>query len=154
MIKKIHHAAYRCKNSKETQEFYEGFLKLKLQDAFEINSTKTGRETKVLHTFFALEDGSCIAFFEDPSTPFEFKKQRDFDLHIAFEVSKDHLLMMLQKAKDLGKEVRGISDHGNFHSIYFRDPNGYVVELAAVVKDDVLSNPQDVLDNWNKSMEA
>ena len=26
-------------------------------------------------------------------------------------------------------------DHGFIHSIYFRDPNGYVVELAAPVAD-------------------
>jgi catechol-2,3-dioxygenase len=28
-------------------------------------------------------------------------------------------------------EPRGISDHGFIDSIYFRDPNGYVIELAA-----------------------
>ena len=27
--------------------------------------------------------------------------------------------------------TRGISDHGFISSIYFRDPNGYVVELTA-----------------------
>ena len=37
-------------------------------------------------------------------------------------------------AKHAGKnrrEVRGISDPGFCRSIYFRDPNGYVIELAA-----------------------
>ena len=33
------------------------------------------------------KDSSAIAFFEDPFSPFKFKKQRDFDLHIAFEVT-------------------------------------------------------------------
>ena len=28
-----------------------------------------------------------------------------------------------------GIETRGISDHGFIDSIYFRDPNGYVIEL-------------------------
>jgi catechol-2,3-dioxygenase len=28
-------------------------------------------------------------------------------------------------------EARGIIDHGFIHSIYFRDPNGYVIELTA-----------------------
>jgi catechol-2,3-dioxygenase len=28
-------------------------------------------------------------------------------------------------------ETRGISDHGFIDSIYFRDPNGYVIELTA-----------------------
>ena len=30
-----------------------------------------------------------------------------------------------------GIDTRGISDHGFIDSIYFRDPNGYVIELTA-----------------------
>ena len=66
MIKKLHHAAYRCKNSEETRKFYEDFLGLRLVSAFEINETKTGRKTSVLHSFYEMEDKSCIAFFEAP----------------------------------------------------------------------------------------
>jgi catechol-2,3-dioxygenase len=38
---------------------------------------------------------------------------------------------MMQKGEALGIETRGISDHNFIDSIYFRDPNGYVIELAA-----------------------
>ena len=38
---------------------------------------------------------------------------------------------MMAKARAAEMEVRGISDHGFIHSIYFRDPDGYVVELTA-----------------------
>ena len=38
---------------------------------------------------------------------------------------------MFDKGKMNNIETRGISDHGFISSIYFRDPNGYVVELAA-----------------------
>ena len=38
---------------------------------------------------------------------------------------------MLAKGKAQGIETRGIIDHGFIHSIYFRDPNGYVIELTA-----------------------
>jgi len=38
---------------------------------------------------------------------------------------------MFAKGKEAGVHTRGIADHGFVHSIYFRDPNGYVVELAA-----------------------
>jgi catechol-2,3-dioxygenase len=38
---------------------------------------------------------------------------------------------MLEKGKAAGIESRGISDHDFIHSIYFRDPNGYVIELTA-----------------------
>ena len=131
MIKGLHHNAYRCRDSEETRRFYEDFLGLPLADAFEITETKTGRRASVLHSFYRLDDGSYLAFFEAPGNPFEFKAQHDYDLHIALEVDPDSLRVMLEKGKAAGIETRGVADHGFVHSIYFRDPNGYVIELAA-----------------------
>lgn len=133
MIKGLHHNAYRCRDSEETRKFYEDFLGLPLLHAFVIDTTITGRPSKVLHSFFQMGDGSFLAFFEEPDAPFEFKDQRDFDLHIALEVSHDELLAMKVKGEEAGIETRGISDHGFIRSIYFRDPNGYVIELTARV---------------------
>jgi catechol 2,3-dioxygenase-like lactoylglutathione lyase family enzyme len=130
-ITRLHHAAYRCRDSEETRAFYEDFLGLPLSHALPIGETKSGRAARVLHTFFRMGDGSCLAFFEEPDVPFDFKAQRDFDLHIALEVSRETLLEMFEKGKAAGIETRGISDHGFIESIYFRDPNGYVIELAA-----------------------
>jgi len=131
VIKGLHHNAYRCRNSEETRRFYEDFLGLPLVHTLRISETKSGRQTDTLHTFYAMDDGSCLAFFEAPDMPFEFKDQKDFDLHIALEVTHDDMLAMMKKGKAAGKEVRGISDHGFIDSIYFRDPNGYVIELTA-----------------------
>jgi catechol-2,3-dioxygenase len=122
----------------------------------EIKQTITGRQTGagVLHTFFQLDDGSCLAFFEAPDMPFEFKDQHDFDLHIALEVEPDVLDRMFAKGKAEGREVRGVSDHKFIRSIYFRDPNGYVIELAAKVPgtesamDPKLSHARDILNDW------
>ncbi len=130
-IKGLHHNAYRCRDSEETRKFYEDFLGLPLANAFEIKETKSGRKTSVLHSFYQMDDGSFLAFFEAPDQPFEFKDQHDYDLHIALEVDNDVLHEMFAKGKNAGIETRGISDHGFLHSIYFRDPNGYVIELAA-----------------------
>ena len=131
MIKGLHHNAYRCRDSEETRRFYEDFLGLPLAEAFEIKETKSGRKTSVLHSFYQLDDGSYLAFFEAPDMPFEFKAQHDFDLHIALEVGDEVLQPMLDKGKAAGIETRGISEHGILRSIYFRDPNGYVIELTA-----------------------
>ncbi len=134
MLKKLHHNAYRCRNSEETRKFYEEFLGLPLACTLEISETKTGRKTDTLHTFYRLDDGSYLAFFEAPDMPFEFKRQHDYDLHIALEVDEPVLEPMMAKGKARGIETRGVSDHGFIHSIYFRDPNGYVIELTAVPK--------------------
>ncbi len=137
MIKGLHHNAYRCRDTEETRAFYEDFLGLPLADAFEIYESKTGRETKALHSFFELGDGSYLAFFEVPDTPFDFKEQHDYDLHIALEVDAETLMVMFEKGKSEGLETRGVADHGFIHSIYFRDPNGYVIELTAPTENAV-----------------
>jgi catechol 2,3-dioxygenase-like lactoylglutathione lyase family enzyme len=156
MIKGLHHNAYRCRDSEETRKFYEDFLGLPLVNAFKIDTTMTGRKTGagVLHSFFQLDDSSCLAFFEAPDMPFEFKDQHDFDLHIALEVEPDALDKMFAKGKAEGREVRGVSDHKFIRSIYFRDPNGYVIELTAKVPgmerdmDPKQNHARDILNGW------
>jgi catechol 2,3-dioxygenase-like lactoylglutathione lyase family enzyme len=159
MIKGLHHSAYRCKDSEETRKFYEDFLGLPLVNAFEITETKSGRETHVLHSFYKMGDGSCLAFFEVPGDEgknFEFKKQHDYDLHMAVEVERGALEPMMAKAKAAGIEVRGIADHKMIDSIYFRDPNGYVIELTAKRPDhDAQMDPakneaRKHLDTWQR----
>ncbi len=66
------------------------------------------------------------------------------------------LTRVRERAQAAGIEVRGISDHGFIHSIYLRDPNGYVVELAARVPDDVSMDPhlndaRGVLQRWREA---
>ncbi|MEE9318791.1 MAG: VOC family protein [Rhodospirillales bacterium] len=160
MIKGLHHNAYRCRDSEETRKFYEDFLGLPLVGSLEIGETKTGRETAVLHTFYRMDDGSCLAFFEAPEQPFEFKEQHDFDLHIALEVTPDDLEAMLEKGKAEGIDTRGVTDHEFVHSIYFRDPNGYVIELTAKTPahdsflDPATNGARDILDRWQDSKPA
>ena len=157
MIKKLHHNAYRCRDAEETRRFYQDFLGLPLVNAFEITETKTGRTTKALHLFFALDDGSCLAFFEVPDQAFEFKVQHDYDLHIALEVDRPTLEPWIEKGKAAGIEVRGIADHKFIDSIYFRDPNGYVIELTAKrphhdeAMDPVKNEARAKLDAWQSS---
>lgn len=142
MIKGLHHNAYRCRDSEETRQFYEDFLGLPLCAALELRESKTGRAVEALHTFYRLDDGSYLAFFEVPEQPFDFKQQHDFDLHIALEVPRDRLEPMLAKGRSAGIESRGVADHEFIESIYFRDPNGYVIELTARRNDhDVRMDP-------------
>jgi catechol-2,3-dioxygenase len=101
-----------------------------------------------------MDDGSYLAFFEAPDMPFEFKTQHDYDLHIALEVKPEVLEPMMAKGKAAGIETRGISDHGFIHSIYFRDPNGYVIELTARMPnharamDPATNEARAKLDRW------
>ena len=107
-----------------------------------------------------MDDGSFLAFFEVPGMPFEFKKQHDFDLHIALEVDAKTLDAMFAKGKAADIETRGISDHDFFRSIYFRDPNGYVIELTMRVQekegmlDPKTNGARAKLDAWQAAKHA
>lgn len=157
MIQGLHHNAYRCRDSEETRRFYEDFLGLPLVHAFEIHETKTGRETRVLHSFYQMQDGSCLAFFEVPGKPFDFKKQHDYDLHIALQVEREAMMTLYQAGKDARIETRGVADHKFIESIYFRDPNGYVIELTAPTPEaeDILTegrkSAHSVLRTWQET---
>ena len=90
-----------------------------------------------------------------PGLAFDFKEQNALDLHIALGVEPDTFESMLQKAKAEGREVRGPVDHGFVRSIYFRDPNGYVIELTAStgthgeMMDPAISKPHAALERWH-----
>lgn len=147
-VKGLHHNAYRCRDSEETRAWYEEFLGLPLVSAFEI------QDGKALHTFFQMKDGSCLAFFEAPDRPFDFKQQDGLDLHIALAVDNDVFDRMLEQGRAWRIEMRGPVDHGFCRSIYFRDPNGYIVELTAdtgvhqEMMDPVMSKPHEALARW------
>ena len=160
MIRKLHHNAYRCRDSEATRRFYEEFLGLPLSGTLWIKETKSGRKTDTLHTFYRLGDGSYLAFFEAPDMAFDFKVQHDYDLHIALEVEREALEPWLAKGKAAGIESRGVIDHGFIHSIYFRDPNGYVIELTAKTPshardmDPASNGARARLDEWSAARRA
>ena len=64
------------------------------------------------------------------------------------------LQRMFAKGKAAGIHTRGIANHGFVQSIYFRDPNGYVIELTSKLPghdkalDRTLNNARGKLDAW------
>lgn len=137
LIKKLHHAAFRCKDARETVNFYTQMLGLKFIHAMgEDHVPSTGQYSPHIHIFLEMEDGSCIAFFECPMDPGE-PSGRDpqtpgWIQHFAFQVKDEATL--LQAKSDLqsrGLEVIGPVNHDDFLlSIYFFDPSGHRLELS------------------------
>lgn len=160
MTTRLHHMAFRCRDTEETRAFYEEVIGLPLAAAMPIEATATGRPVRVLHSFFALRDGSFVAFFEAPDAPFDFVDRHDFDLHLALEAQPEDVERATAEARRRGLEVRGPSDHGMISSTYFRDPNGYVVELAvktaahADFDRDEPARARAILDDWTRRRAA
>ena len=137
----LHHAAYRCRDARETCDFYEGVLGFPLAQALDIDRhPTTGESVHYMHVFFDIgshDPGSpnYIAFFEvhdHPGDDFDFKRQWGMDLHFAMSV-RDHADLEAWRARLVarGVAVEGPIDHGVCTSIYFHDPNGYRLEFAA-----------------------
>ena len=133
-IKKIHHVAYRCRNAKETVEFYQKMLDMDFMLVFaEEKAPSTKEPDPYMHVFLDAGMGNVLAFFELPDSP---EMGRDINTpewvqHIAFEVADmKSLLNTKLKVEATGLEVLGPIDHGIFKSIYFFDPSGHRLELA------------------------
>ena len=133
-IEKIHHVAYRCRDAKETVEWYGKNLGMDFKLAIaEDHVPSTHEPDPYMHVFLDAGDGNVLAFFElptkppmgsDPNTP-------KWVQHIAFKVKdRDTLLAYKARLEGNGIEVLGVTDHSIFHSIYFFDPNGHRLELA------------------------
>lgn len=134
-LKRIHHVAYRCHDAKETVEFYQRVLNMDFQLAIaenEVPSTKA--PDPYMHVFLDAGMGNVLAFFELPNSPTMGRDEQTplWVQHIAFEVdSIEALLEGKAHIEEQGIEVLGPVNHGIFKSIYFFDPNGHRIELAA-----------------------
>ena len=134
-LKRIHHVAYRCHDAKETVEFYQRVLNMDFQLAIaenEVPSTKA--PDPYMHVFLDAGMGNVLAFFELPNSPTMGRDEQTplWVQHIAFEVdSIEALLKGKTHIESQGIEVLGPVNHGIFKSIYFFDPNGHRIELAA-----------------------
>jgi catechol 2,3-dioxygenase-like lactoylglutathione lyase family enzyme len=162
-LKRIHHVAYRCRDAKETVEFYQRVLDMDFLLAIaedEVPSTK--EPDPYMHVFLDAGMGNVLAFFEIPNSP---EMGRDPNTpawvqHIAFEVeSMDELMRLKKKAEDEGLEVVGPTDHTLFQSIYFFDPNGHRLEIAAnTASDEMLERLREVapamLEEWSQTKRA
>ena len=162
-ISRIHHAAYRCKDAKETVEWYAKNLNMDFVLAIAedlVPSTKA--PDPYMHIFLDAGGGNVLAFFELPNSP-EMGRDENTPAwvqHIALEVdSMETLLAAKAKLEANGVEVLGPTNHTIFKSIYFFDPNGHRLELATNTGTPEMYKTLDevkwdMLNEWSKTKRA
>ena len=115
-----------------------------------------------MHIFLDAGNGNILAFFELPNQPEMGRDENtpQWVQHLAFRVP-DEAALLAAKAhiEAQGIDVLGPTHHGIFKSIYFFDPNGHRVELAADIgTDEQYAELKRVapmmLDEWSETKKA
>ena len=162
-IRKIHHVAYRCKDAKTTVEWYQKHLGMNFVLAIaEDQVPSTHAPDPYMHLFMDAGGGNILAFFELPNAPEMGRDPNtpEWVQHIALEVGT---VAELEAAKErleaAGVPVIGITDHTIFKSIYFFDPNGHRLELAADTATPEMMSALDkvkreMLEEWSRTKKA
>ncbi len=159
----IHHVAYRCIDAKETVEFYQHFLNMEFLLAIaedQVPSTKA--EDPYMHVFLDAGNNNVLAFFELPNSPLMGRDSNtpEWVQHIAFQVADiESLLDTKELLENAGIDVIGPTDHTIFKSIYFFDPNGHRIELAANTQlpgmlEELKRVAPAMLEEWSQTKKA
>jgi len=162
-IQGFHHVAYRCKDARETVEFYNGILGMDFQLAIaEDHVPSTGAYDPYMHIFLDAGNNNVLAFFELPEQP-EMGRDENTPVwvqHIAMRLeSLDKLLETKEYLESKGIDVLGPTHHGIFKSIYFFDPNGHRLELVADIGTpeqmaELKTVAPDMLKEWSETKKA
>jgi lactoylglutathione lyase len=163
LIQKVHHVAYRCVDAKQTVEWYEKNLDMRFVLAIaEDRVPSTLAPDPYMHVFLDAGDGNILAFFELP-TQLPMDRDRNTPTwvqHLALKVdSVETLLKTKARLEAAGIEVIGPTDHTIFKSIYFFDPNGHRLELAADTGTPEMMRKLDavkreMLEEWSQTKRA
>lgn len=163
MLQGVHHVAYRCKDAKETVEFYKQTLGMDFLLAISEDFVPSTKEPDpYMHIFLDAGNGNVLAFFEVPNSKPMGRDENTpaWVQHIAFKVKDmDTLLAAKEKLERLGLSVLGPVNHELFHSIYFHDPSGHRLELAAdTATPAMLKELRDVapamIEEWSRTKRA
>ena len=144
MIRGLHHNAYRCRDSEETRRSTRTFSDCRSPAHWKSTRRKpaAGRAACCIRS---------IVWTTAPISP-SSKHQRwrssssrsTISICTSRSKSRRRICRRCSQRAGAGYRDTGVSDHGFLHSIYFRDPNGYVIELTAkLAGHDAEMDPED-----------
>ena len=133
---RLHHHATVTDDQEATRQFYEDVIGMPLVATWTEADVLFGAERVYCHTFYALADGSSLAFFQfaDQADQEFFKTQINFTpfRHIALAVDQETQDGIKKRIADAGYEEPDtfVLDHGYCVSLYVTDPNGLLLEFT------------------------
>jgi catechol 2,3-dioxygenase-like lactoylglutathione lyase family enzyme len=132
----VHHTARPTWKLRETVEFYRDMLELPLIHCVSARGWGPADHPDFLHFFFDSGAGSTIAFFYymGHGQPEHLVHRPKFDndaIHTAWRVeTEEELSAWRARLERNGVKVLFRVEHEVVESFYFRDPNGYFLEIG------------------------
>jgi glyoxylase I family protein len=133
---RLHHHATVTDDQEANRVFYEDIIGLPLVATWAETDVLFGAERTYCHTFYALQDGSAMAFFQfaDPADQELFKTSINFSpfRHISLAVDSDSQDAIKKRIADAGytEPDTFVLNHGYCVSLYVTDPNGLLLEFS------------------------
>jgi glyoxalase family protein len=127
-IQGIHHITLVCSNAQRTVDFYTRVLGQRL-----VKKTVNFDDPGSYHLYFGDElgrPGSAITFFEWPGAPHGYPGVGGTHHFALLVPDYDNLLRWKRRLTDFGISVNGPLDRRYFVSVYLRDPDGAIIEIA------------------------
>jgi len=127
-VQGVHHITFVGSNREATIDFYQGVLGMPL--VIDQPNLDVPEET---HLYFDAGDGRLITFFVRPSRANDSTPNPEgigILHHLAFTVSRAVYTQVARRLNERGIWNTGNIDRGFMDSIYFRDPNGQLLEMA------------------------
>jgi glyoxalase family protein len=127
-VQGVHHLTFVGSNREAVIDFYQGLLGLRLV-LDQPNLDVPGED----HLYFDAGDGRLITYFVRPTrtnVPTPNPEGIGNLHHMALAVSHVVFTQVVERLRERGIDNTGAIDRGFMDSIYFRDPNGQLLELA------------------------
>ena len=132
-----------CRDAQKTLDFYRDLLGIPI-----VKQTVNFDDPDTYHLYFGHESGApgtIVTFFEWPHAP-----RGQFGVggmhHLALSVETVEAQLMWKRwLNDAGVQTTGPYDRGWFSSLYFRDPDGQILEIATAGPGYALDEPAHAL---------
>jgi catechol 2,3-dioxygenase-like lactoylglutathione lyase family enzyme len=130
---RLHHNAFVVRDQRVTRHFYEDLIGLPLAATWTEVDELFGKQRTYCHTFYALDDGGALAFFqfadEDDQREFEPQFRPSPFVHIALKTTADSQAA-IESRLAAADYAHFTLEHGYCTSLYATDPDGLIVEFT------------------------
>ena len=124
-LRGLHHVTAIAADADRTIAFYRDVLGLGVA-----HDGPSDDDPRARHVWFTLPEGDLLTFMEYPQLPAPVVGPGATH-HFALRVeSAEELAGWLEYLRGRGVETTDVMDRGPFSSLYLRDPDGHLVELA------------------------